>query len=596
MMTSIYNGVLSPFDGRLPMQVVHLATSCRTMNRQSWQEVEQLRMSWSSLQNDDTEAAATIVACLGTMVGPCDRAMRTILATCKRVKVIRRLKKTTDGKYKPASGGQEDRLFETKRDANKWLLIYDLMVQLDKFSFMAVLIDLWTVALRGRKSSLRLEAEFPHHRLTQVADGGELLCAVTGKPVARVPEVMWDDFNRIDDLEARMQVYKTVCPGLSDDMVSFMEQRLAELQELRSNDLPDGEWMGMDDGSNADVYAARMKLLRDGGAPKEVVASKSQVWLMLHDVEPVIATMRMRRCPTVSAGELMQAVHKGFQHVDDALVDARNRMQEANPGVPIGTSLLMMNIRKETPATPICKITFQRSWHVLEVAMPHVGTVFRIDKGGSPMCAYVRVDDEARVAATLRNMQAGGGSLDLFKKIGALTRNCVFCCNRLSESESVRIGVGPECREKYKDVLDRFVRQLDPSEDLQRPVANDVVQIATTVHRAMPPPQERLVARVLEGLSTDESSLISTLTEMLADPDAILEKLSCLAGVELGLVGRACEDVLHMLETGIVPAYSDDSDGMRLLSAACLADPLGVAQPIATWLAWRWFTDMCWSF
>jgi hypothetical protein len=82
---------------------------------------------------------------------------------------------------------------------------------------------------------------------------------------------------------------------------------------------------------------------------------------------------------------------------------------------------------------------------------------------------------------------------------------------------------------------------------------------------------------------------------MLADPDAILEKLSCLAGVELGLVGCACEDVLHMLETGIVPAYSDDNDGMRLLAAACLADPLGVAQPIATWLVWRWFTDACWS-
>ena len=170
----------------------------------------------------------------------------------------------------------------------------------------------------------------------------------------------------------------------------------------------------------------------------------------MHQVEPAVARLRMKHCPTMSTGERMQAVLQGF---DTALVAAKERMRDSHQDVRMSASPLMMTVSKATPASPICKITFQRSQKELEVDLPGVGVVMRIDTGGLPMCANVRVEDEAKVAATLRDMQGGGGSIDLCKKIGALTRSCQPAVRfrerptrrRSRVQRQVQGGAGPVC-------------------------------------------------------------------------------------------------------------------------------------------------------
>jgi hypothetical protein len=215
-----------------------------------------------------------------------------------------------------------------------------------------------------------------------------------------------------------------------------------------------------------------------------------------------------------------------------------------------------------------------------------------------------RAAEEAAIGF-LKALQAGDAEAPLWKKIGALTRKCVFCDIPLKDTKSVEEGVGPHCKEKYLkerpagDVLNATRMPKAAAALLRRPVGRDVNTATTTArqqHGAAPPPRVAItpenVLTVLKAHDRHAEGPIATLCEILNDaPEPVFHAL--MGPVKAGDVADArlaCEDVAFMLKTGLAPAYDCEGGLVRLLRAALLADLIGdIARlPIARWLKLRW--------
>ena len=544
-----------------------------------------------------------------------------------------------------------DRTFVTQKQGNIWHKTHILLSRLDSAeSLCAVLTLLWYEVVIGQSiphaNKLNIHVEKAIHRLVVWDAAANIYkCATTkvaayvgygkslrdGRTLSEIRKaraavealVVYMQATETDHADAAInrhlvEAYTNACVQVTGYVFDISLERLKRTFEVQ------GPSIGMPADARLHVSARKAALLlgADGRAR--------------------IAHIRIERCPAIAApvGSLA-ALRDAFQAVDDRLLDARARVALMT-GKGIGTTELKLKLLRENIVSelfgglvmPSCIVVYARTSRCLEVHLIKNNkknsthpVLVRVRPCGTPICPSIfPFELEAAGVELLCRMQAGGDGLSgLFRRVGAITRECAMCGKTLKTEDSVQFGVGPECLQRLQEpsnipgvinnedvlALARLPTDGVDSHDLRRPTGRDVAQRAA----AMTPsasPQVQLIRLAMELKQADgESGVFAGMQETLAEDGmdettaatVALARVCTLVGIpeppDSDVVRTACIDLVHMHRTGMVPGYRNVDgigyDDHRLLTATLLADPLGMLQPIANWLKWCWTTDPMWS-
>jgi hypothetical protein len=554
-----------------------------------------------------------------------------------------------------------DRTFATQKQGNAWHKTHIMLGRLDSAeSLCAVLAVLWHAIVVRAIGGFGMCAERAVDRLVfWDADADTYKCVTTKvaaavgsygdlvdeRTLSQVREARAAVVHFVDSKHAAEAMYAKNGGSVPDDVRAILQDELVKAYRSACVRVKDFEMpRSLDELKRAFEVQGPLIGLPSAAAGNDIVrlhVKSGRAASLVAGARPRMASLRLQCCPTIAApvGSLA-ALRDAFEAVDDRLLDARARVAERT-GKAIGaTTELQLKLLRENMVSelfnglqaPSCIVVYTRTSRCLEVRLPKQHTkddnhpvLVRVRPCGTPICPGVfSFAWEAAGVELLNRMQAGGDGLSgLFRRVGAITRECAMCGKTLKTEDSVQLGVGPECLERLQGpnnlpginneqalALARLPTDGVDSADLRRPTGRDVAERAATM-AASAPPQVQLVRLALELKSVDGDSGVFTMMQEALEEDGMDESTAVTAALAhvCNLVGiqeppdsdtvrTACIDLVHMHNTNMVPCYrSGDGagyDDQRLLTAALLAHPLGMLQPIATWLKWRWTTDPMW--